>query len=94
MADLPSWNGADKVYSNAYKMLDVMSKNGHVKTSFGQTGKDQYGNKVFGSGISCYPSEDMNNLIEALNKGDEEKIKGLMLLYRSYGFDKIKGDEK
>ncbi|KKN67693.1 hypothetical protein LCGC14_0458370 [marine sediment metagenome] len=27
---------------------------------------------------------DRDELIEALNKGDEEKIKGLMLLFREY----------
>ena len=34
--------------------------------------------------------EEKDELIEALNKGDEEKIKGLLLLYLTYGYYQIK----
>ena len=39
-----------------------------------------YGHKT------CTTSEEMDDLIEALNLGDEEKIKGLLLLYKEYGY--------
>jgi hypothetical protein len=84
--NLPSWKNADRVYSNAYKMLESMAKNGHVQIE-----------KNLNRQVNTYPkthcvvSDDMNNLIEALDNGNEEEIKGLMLLYRAYNFD-IKGD--
>ncbi len=85
--NLPKWSGADRVYSNAYKMLKTMGESGHVSREFGRQ-KNEYG---WGPvDYYCIPDDDMNNLIEALDKGDEEKIKGLMMLYRSYGFDKSK----
>lgn len=29
----------------------------------------------------CVPSDEMNELIDALNRGDEERIKGLIMLH-------------
>jgi len=33
------------------------------------------------------PSSEMDDLIEALDRGDEEKIKGLLMLYSDRGYE-------
>jgi hypothetical protein len=71
--NLPMWNGASKCYSRAYRILETMARRGHVKP--GRVPKRK----------SCYPytatvSDDMQRLIDALNTGNEEEIKGLLLL--------------
>jgi hypothetical protein len=76
--NLPSWPGASEVYSRAYRVLEWMGRNGHSPCSFGK--KDKYGNRP----VMPRPSEDMSQLIDALNDGDEERIKGRLLLYRNY----------
>lgn len=78
VSNLPDWIGAEGAYKNATEMLKKMGKNGHVSVQ-----KNKWG-KV----LNCTPSEEMNDLIEALNSGNEEKIKGLVSLYRIYGYDK------
>jgi len=70
---VPSWPGADACYSRAYRVLDALAKAGHVKRV------------KRGRHMTCEPSEDMNELIDALNRGDEERIKGLLLQYRTRG---------
>ncbi len=67
---LPNWKGASAAYSKSYRILEIMGQNGHVI----HNGCYPYGPKM------CV-SDDMENLIDALNKGDEEKIKGYNLLY-------------
>jgi len=64
MSNLPNWTAAREVYSKAYRVLEAMAENGHVTRSWN----------------TCYPSQDMRDLIDALNKGDEEQIKGILLL--------------
>jgi hypothetical protein len=64
---LPTWTAAPEVYSTAYRVLDRMAARGHV-TMRKVRGKTQ-----------CDPSEEIRDLIDALNKGDEERIKGLLL---------------
>lgn len=71
---LPSWPGASKVYSKAYKALDVMARRGHVEL------------RGRGKRKRAYPSQTMQDLIEALDTGDEERIKGLLMLYKDYGY--------
>jgi hypothetical protein len=70
MSNLPNWSGAEAVYSKAYAVLDSMAKRGHVTVSSRIVGRKNA--KV------CHVSDDMESLIKALNKGDEEKIKGLL----------------
>lgn len=74
MSNLPSWRGASETYSKAYRVLDQMAADGHVSIRF-WCGK-----------ITCSPSQDMEDLIDALNKGNEEKIKGLLMLARDRGY--------
>lgn len=68
MDNLPNFPGARACYSRAYVLLDAMAKAGHVKIIRARRGSKQH----------CVVSEDMENLIDALNKGDEERIKGLL----------------
>ena len=64
---LPNWPGADKCYSRAYKLLDYWAKT-DVQPFY-------YRGKMRSPG----PSQRMVDLISALNKGDEEYIKGTLL---------------
>jgi hypothetical protein len=73
--NLPAWQGASECYSKAYKILANMAQNGHVKRHWIPYSKDhRYVNQY-----CCYPSTDMTDLIDALNSGNEEKIKGMLL---------------
>lgn len=67
MSNLPDWNGAAAVYSKAYAVLTRMSKT--------QVTLSKLGRKTVAT-----PSDDMNDLVQALNSGDEERIKGLLLV--------------
>ena len=69
--NLPKWLGASKVYSVAYRFLDQSAKNSNVKIV---------------KKIRTTPSPEMIELIDALNKGDEEILKGLLLKWRSWGY--------
>lgn len=67
-SNLPNWPGASEVYSRAYKVLENMAGRGHVTVL----------------GRRSHVSDDMNKLIFALNRGDEEVIKGLLLQTHIY----------
>ena len=69
-SNLPEWGGASAVYSRCYKFLELMAQHGHVTQSYrrGQA--------------TCATSEEMDLLVSALNEGDEERLKGLVMLYR------------
>ena len=71
--NLPTWPGADVAYSRAYALLDHMARNGQVSRTWGR------------GGWKCYPSPEMRDLIEALDNGDEEKIKGTLLQNLKWG---------
>ena len=62
--NLPAWPSASAVYSKAYRVLERMAERGHVRKSWRQ----------------CFVSDDMTRLIDALHAGDEETIKGLLLM--------------
>lgn len=68
MSNLPAWNGAEAVYSRAYKVLENMAGRGHVTVL----------------GMRSHVSDEMSRLIFALNKGDEEVIKSLLLQTHIY----------
>lgn len=61
--NLPSWPGATVCYARAYKLLDWMGKNGHIK-------QQKARGKTY-----CTVSDEMNQLIASMNKGDEEGVK-------------------
>lgn len=80
MDNLPKWPGASECYTRAYKLLETMANTSHI------TKVHIRGNKQ-----KCYVSAEMNNLISALDTGDEEIIKAtllqsnsMMLLNRGY----------
>jgi len=66
MSNLPSWPGASTVYSKAYRRLEEMAAKGHVKRHYNR-------------GWRCSVSQEMTDLINALNNGDEETIKAALL---------------
>lgn len=77
---LPTWNGADHCYRKAYRILASMAARGHAMPP---TGRHHHRRGVSYS-FSGYVSQEMRDLIEALNKGDEETIKGLLLMDHIY----------
>lgn len=74
MSNLPKWPGASEVYSKAYRILEATARAGHVTQT-----------KVRGK-VTCHVSEDMDRLIKALGRGDEEEIKGLVLEHATRDF--------
>jgi len=78
------WPGEFKCYVQARRILHNMAMAGHASAATGYyscryNGKwIQNGKWVQTSAGTC--SSDMERLIEALNQGDEEQIKGLLLL--------------
>lgn len=75
---LPQWEGASKTYSLAYKMLEIMNQDAYAAFARRRNPRkrDRYS-----------PPEDAVNLIKALEEGDEELIKGLILAPR---LDKVR----
>ena len=67
MDNLPTWSGASVVYGRCQKLLEHMAKNGHVT-------QKKRGRRKF-----CVTSPDMDHVILAMNKGDEEQLKGILL---------------
>lgn len=88
MNNLPNWKHSSEVYSRAYRILKNMACTGHVSKSFYQ--REQ--NHIY---KTRYVSDEMKDFIEALNEGNEEKIKwhilknikhlgGLMMWYKIF----------
>lgn len=76
MSNLPSWNAADKVYAKAYRILDAMASAGHATPA---RGIRHFKNGSISYTTQGHVSESMTDLIAALNRGDEEEIKALLL---------------
>jgi hypothetical protein len=72
--NLPTWTTGDpaRAYSRAYKILQAMAKR--------ET--QNYSRKFWGRNF--HPSQEMQDLIEALNDGDENDIKALLLRTHIY----------
>lgn len=68
MSNLPNWSRASEVYSRAYRILKNMISTGHISRPFYQRER----NYVF---KTHSVSDEMRDFIEALNEGNEEKIK-------------------
>ena len=69
--NLPSWPGAFIVYGRVNPMLMYMATRGHV-----QRPKIGRGGKIVTPG---WVSPEMEEVIDALNKGDEEFLKNFVL---------------
>ena len=76
VSTLPPWPGAGTVYRRAYRTLAIMGAAGHATAPK----KDKRG-KIIEQGTV---SEEMRALVDALNRGDEEVIKGLLLQTHVY----------
>ena len=82
---LPTWNGASACYSRAQRLLARWGENAPGGTTMPVSGfaRRIRRKKRQQSRIVCTP--DMGELIEALNDGDEETIKGLLFLHDAVG---------
>lgn len=69
---LPNWSGAAECYARSYALLERWGACGHVTRQ-----------KIPGrrKGYRCSTSGEMDSLIEALNRGDEEAIKATLLVH-------------
>lgn len=84
---VPKWPGAEKVYGALQRVLAVMAKKGHATAAV--TTKR---GRILAPGSV---SDEMRDLIDALNRGDEEQLKALQAQYRfryPEAFRKIKED--
>lgn len=72
---VPNWISADKVYSYLYKALEIMGKCNYESSI--RTVKNR--NKKSRCPI---PTEEMNNIIKALNSGNEELLKSYYVEYK------------
>ena len=80
ISKLPNWPGAKHCYSRAYRLLERWGAANHAAAVANFKGKHR---RV--GGVSCpAPTDEMVSLIDALNKGDEEKIKGILMLGNEY----------
>lgn len=75
MSNLSEWPGAAAVYSKAHAILTRMGRRGHATPAITRRGR------VVEPGVV---SDEMRALIDALNRGDEETIKGLLLQTHVY----------
>lgn len=76
--ETPDWPGSDVVYSRLYRLLEKMGAD-NWKSAVEQAKKRRRKVKP------PAPTEDMKTIIKALDKGDEEELKGLMHQFRAYG---------
>lgn len=73
--NLPEWPGASAVYSKAYRVLENMARHGHAKPASGYWHGKHWIQNCAGS-----VSTEMSRMIDALGEGNEETIKGLLLM--------------
>jgi len=71
MSNLPKWPGASVVYSRVYKILEWMGANGHVTRQWNYRSRRH----------ECTVSDEMSELVEACNRGDESTMKRFALDY-------------
>jgi hypothetical protein len=75
--NLPAWPGAKSVYTAVYAMLRRMATElGHVVIQRDSKGRP----------IGSSASQDMRDIIAALNHGGEEELKGYLQMGRAYGW--------
>ena len=77
-AALPKWKGADQVYSRLYALLDKMGADAW-KAEVARAKKARRKPNP-----NSVVSDDMKATTDALNKGDEEQLKGLVHKYQAY----------
>jgi hypothetical protein len=80
--NLPEWPGASEVYSRAYGILEEIQQKFMAGNTSDKTDK---GWKAYVK-KSGWPPEEVRGLVAALNRGDEEFLKGAILQYRDFGY--------
>ena len=69
---LPPFPGASGAYHRAYRILAAMAQAGHVQVV--RSGRQ----------TRCHVSDEMREFISVLDRGNEEVVKGLNLLYSRF----------
>lgn len=75
--NLPLWPGASEAYSKAHRIMEAMAARGHVSRLNGIRSKAK-------GPIQVFVSDELRAYQDALNKGDEERIKGFNLQYMHF----------
>lgn len=75
VANLPDWPGADHVYSYLYKVLEQLGAE-NWKAEVERAKKRRVKPKP------PRPTSDMETIMDALGKGDEEQLKALQMKYK------------
>lgn len=75
--NLPLWPGASEAYSKAYKIMEAMARSGHVSRLNGIRSKTK-------GPIQVFVSDELRAYQDALNKGDEERVKGFNFQYMHF----------
>lgn len=81
--NLPQWTGASAVYSYLYKVLEQLGAEEWSRT---RAAAKKRGRKPHGIG----PTDEMKEIIEALNRGDEETLKAIQMKYK-LGYNRAGG---
>ncbi len=78
---LPKWNGASAAYTKAYRILEKLASRGHATPASGYYKRGKFI-------IDCpgTTTNEMDDAIKALNKGDEEEIKAFNLKHLDLQF--------
>lgn len=76
IAETPEWPGADAVYSYLYKVLEKMGSDNWA-AEVAQAKKRRT------KPASPHPTDDMKNIMDALDAGDEERLKDLHMKYKT-----------
>lgn len=83
ISKLSNWPGAEHCYSRAYRLLERWGGANYAAAAANFKGKHRRVGGVLV--MPCpVPTDEMKSLIDALNKGDEEKIKGILMLGDEY----------
>jgi len=84
ISNLPKWKGADRVYSYLYRVLEKMGlENWQAELATSKKRRRKIKK-------SPAPTEDMVMIIKALNKGDEESLKGIQMHYKTVRYLTVK----
>jgi len=82
-SNLPKWQGAAHCYSRAYRLLEQWGAANYAAAASALKGRHRRVGGVLV--MPCpVPTDEMKSLTDALQRGDEEKIKGILLLGDSY----------
>ena len=83
ISKLPNWPGAKHCYSRAYRLLERWGAANYAAAVANFKGRHRRVGGVLVMPCPA-PTDEMVSLIDALDKGYEEKIKGILMLGDEY----------